>query len=707
MIKIVNAVKTYDRGATAVHALRGVSLSVAEGDFVAIMGPSGSGKSTLLHILGLLDVPDSGEYNMFDREVQSLSDDALANLRNSVIGFVFQHFNLLSRATALENVMIPVLYSRHRPDPEQGKEMLGKVGLADRLTHKPNELSGGQQQRVAIARALINNPRLILADEPTGNLDSTSAQEIMEIIAGLNQQGLTVVMVTHEEDIARYARRIIHMRDGVIQKDEVNTFKLGAENEAPVIRDPLPFCHSRANGNPEDFSHGFPIESGMTNHSGHVTNNATFAMKLLCTKSTGPAAYSQDTRDGWAALAAGVLSNFKQACRALKANKVRSALSMTGMLIGVVAIIAVLAITQGATKTVEQMLTDLGSNLLIMRSAPPRYHGVIMSDGMPTRFTQDDTENIKKEMGEARRVTGIVYGRGQITYGGKNWTTRVVGAEPAYEQMHALTPIAGRFFTEEELNLKARVALIGLTVTRELFGDVNPLGKFVKINKINFQVIGVLSKESLDDSQSQNETVIIPLSTAMKRLLGRFFFDSIEIEIANLADLENSQKKTSELIIRTHQLPPSRWNSFTIDSMEKIIEFASKQGQIMAWVMAATAIIAMLVGGIGIMNIMLISVTERTREIGVRKAVGAKRRDILVQFLTEALVISIIGGLFGIAFGWLISFAFSALAGWPAIVTPLSIVVAVLFSAITGIIFGLWPARQASLLNPIDALRYE
>ncbi|MDO9541118.1 MAG: ABC transporter ATP-binding protein, partial [Kiritimatiellia bacterium] len=228
MIKLVNTVKTYDRGETAVHALRGVSLSIAEGEFAAIMGPSGSGKSTLLHILGLLDVSDSGDYRLFGHEVHNLSDNALAEMRNTSIGFIFQHFNLLSRTTALENVLLPVLYAHHRPNPELGKKFLAEVGLGDRISHRPNELSGGQQQRVAIARALINNPRLILADEPTGNLDSQSAEEIMEIIAGLNRAGLTVVMVTHEDDIAGYARRIIHMRDGVIQRDETNALVVGA-----------------------------------------------------------------------------------------------------------------------------------------------------------------------------------------------------------------------------------------------------------------------------------------------------------------------------------------------------------------------------------------------------------------------------------------------------------------------------------------------
>jgi len=674
MIKIVNAVKTYDRGETAVHALRGVSLSVAEGDFVAIMGPSGSGKSTLLHILGLLDVPDSGEYSMCGREIQSLSDDTLADLRNSVIGFVFQHFNLLSRATALENVMIPVLYSRHRPNPEQGREMLGKVGLASRMTHKPNELSGGQQQRVAIARALINNPRLILADEPTGNLDSTSALEIMEIIAGLNQQGLTVIMVTHEEDIARYAGRIIHMRDGVIQKDEINIAKQKLENR----NSKLEIGHPALRGYPGKET------SQVENPAGSLAES-----------------------NGLGVIAASLAANFKQAWRALTVNKMRSFLSMLGILIGVAAVIAMLAIGQGATKSIKDQLSSMGSNLLTMRSGPPHNQGIAMSDGMLTRFTHDDIADIRREIAAVSNVAGVVSGRGQVTFGGKNWNTRVMGGEPAFAQMHASEPVIGRFFNKEEIQTKARVAVIGLTIVRELFGDANPLGEFIKINKVNFQIIGILPEKGATQWWDQDDNIVIPLTTAMDRLMGKKNLDVIEIEIADSKYLDSSQDDIKELIIRTHRLPPSRHDSFNIRNMAEMQAALTETSRVMSWLLSAIAAVSMLVGGIGIMNIMLVSVTERIREIGVRKAVGAKRRDILLQFLTEALVISILGGLFGISLGWLISLAVSNLAGWASIVTAYSIILAISFSAVIGIVFGLWPARKASLLNPIDALRYE
>ncbi|MDD5484093.1 MAG: ABC transporter permease [Kiritimatiellae bacterium] len=665
MIRLSNVFKTYDRGETAVHALQGVSLEIAEGEFVAVMGPSGSGKSTLLHILGLLDVLDDGNYNLFGHDIHHLSDDALTGIRNTSIGFVFQHFNLLPRTTALENVLLPVLYAHHKPNPEAGRQALSAIGLADRITHRPNELSGGQQQRVAIARALINNPRLILADEPTGNLDSKSAGEIMEIIAGLNRAGLTVVMVTHEEDIARYAGRIIHMRDGMIQRDEPNAARRKMETRNPQI-----------SGRPSPP----PSRNPPTASSG---------------------------QNGWKSLAAGTAANLKQAWRALRANKVRAALSMLGILIGVAAVIAMLAIGQGARKSIEDQLASMGSNLLTMRSGPPRTGGVRMSEGMITRFTRENIADIKREIHTVSNAAGVVYGRGQATYGGKNWNTRVMGVEPVYAPMHASRPIVGRFFNENEMLAKARVAAIGMTLVRELFDGANPLGEYVKINKVNFQVVGVLPEKGSTHWWDQDDLIMIPLTTAMDRLLGTKYLHLIEIEVASQADMEKTQEQIRELIIRTHRLPPSRHESFDIRNMAEIQDALTETSRVLSWLLSGIAAVSMLVGGIGIMNIMLVSVTERTREIGIRKAVGAKRRDIMIQFLTEALVISIFGGLMGITCGWLISLGVSYFADWASIVTAFSITLAVSFSAAIGVVFGLWPARKAAVLSPIDALRYE
>ncbi len=662
MIQLDHIAKTYTMDEVAVHALRDVSLRIEPGEFVAIMGPSGSGKSTLLHILGLLDVPDTGSYRLIDREVARLSDNDLAALRNSTIGFVFQHFNLLARTSALENTILPMLYAGNRQakKTDKARRLLAEVGLGERLGHKPNELSGGQQQRVAIARALIHDPRIIMADEPTGNLDSTSADEIIEILKGLNRQGITIIMVTHEPDIAAHARRIIRMKDGLIQSDTLN--ESSPDDKAPAA--PVIGCVKSAS------------DLQVAARSGLVLRE--------------------------------IPHDFKQAWRALMANKIRTALSMLGILIGVAAVIAMLAIGTGAQKSIETELSSMGSNLLMLQSGARRMGGVAYEAGAVTRFTLEDVATIRASVASVKHISGTVNGRGQATYGNKNWNTRVVGAEPEYVKMRAYEPASGRFFNDDEMRKRARLAVIGKTLVRELFGDANPLGEYIKVNKVNFQVIGVLPEKGANAFFDQDDLMIIPVTTAMYRLLGRTYLNGVDMEIVSAKAIPTAQKEIKELIIRTHRLPPSQQeSSFEIRNMAEMQSMLTSTSRTMSYLLASIAAVSLLVGGIGIMNIMLVSVTERTREIGIRKAVGARRRDILAQFLTEALVVSALGGGIGITLGWLISMLVSSLANWPTAITGSSIILAVGFSAAIGIIFGLWPSTKAARLNPIDALRYE
>ena len=649
MLTIKNLEKAYFMGNNTVHALKDISLTIEDGDYVAIMGPSGSGKSTLMHILGLLDVPSKGSYKIDNEEVAHLKEDDLAILRRETIGFIFQQFNLLPRMSALENVTLPLLYSKKMSGEDYGVHLLDRTGLGQRSDHRPNELSGGQQQRVAIARALINKPKVLLADEPTGNLDSISEKEILTILKELNDQGITVIIVTHEEEVGQQAKRLIRMRDGLIQSDErLKPYSASIKNNIE---------------NSKYTTHSFVGE---------------------------------------------ILEYFKQGFKTLIANKVRTALSMLGILIGVAAVIAMLAIGKGAQKAIQDQLSSLGSNLLVLRSGAVRVGGVAQDAGTTTRITLDDAFYLKEKIDEVKYISPNVNSRGQVTYLNKNWSTRITGGGDNYVRLHALMPQVGRTYSEDENSKRARVALIGATVVRELFGKQNPIGEMIKVNKINFQVIGVLPTKGSNGYQDQDDVIIIPVLTAMHRLMGKDYVDSVDLEITDANKLEIAEDKIMQLMNLRHRISPlQKQPAFDVRNMADIQAALSESSKTMAVLLSSIAAISLLVGGIGIMNIMLVSVTERTREIGLRKAIGARRFDILAQFLTESVVVSAIGGVMGIILGWIITLGISIFSGWTTIISIPSVLLAFLFSASIGIIFGIYPARKASLLNPIDALRHE
>ncbi|MFA5090832.1 MAG: ABC transporter permease [Candidatus Omnitrophota bacterium] len=656
MIEIKNISKTYQMGKVEVKALDNVSLKISSGEFVAIMGASGSGKSTLMHILGLLDRPDSGSYYLGNREVTNLSDEELAALRNRLIGFVFQQFHLLPRMTALENAELPLIYAGKRHLKEKARQEIEGVGLGDRLSHRPNEMSGGQQQRVAIARSLVNDPLIILADEPTGNLDSKSKEEIVAILRKLNQQGKTVIIVTHESEIASYARRIIQMRDGVITCDKPT------ENgdKAPVLDS---------------------LDKGKVNG-------------IL----TGPHNMASETK---------FMDYLRQAIFAMLSHKMRSLLSILGILIGVAAVIAMLAIGQGAKESIEKQLADLGSNLLVVRPGSARLHGVAMEAGAVTRFTFLDIAAISRLTHEVKSLYPSVTGRGQIVYANKNWNTQVEGVGVDYAQMRAAVPIAGRFFTEQEVKMRDKVILLGRTVAIELFGDSDPVGKTIKVNLLNFKVIGILPVKGANAFHDQDDIAVIPITTAMYRVFGKQYIDSIFVEAKGPDLLDSAQESVKKIIIKQHHLNEDEEDSFQIRNMADIKNMLESTTKTMSLLLGSIAAISLLVGGIGIMNIMLVSVTERTREIGLRKAIGANNQDILVQFLIEAVLMSFIGGIAGILLGAGASALITIFAGWAIRISLLSVALSTIFSLIVGVVFGLWPAQKASRLDPIEALRYE
>ncbi|MCO5044743.1 MAG: ABC transporter permease [Kiritimatiellae bacterium] len=654
LIELKNATKVYSLGDEQVHALRGVSLAIEEGDFVAIMGASGSGKSTLMHILGLLDVPDSGSYQLHGRELSSCTEDELARIRNEEYGFVFQQFNLLSRTTARENTALPLLYSLNGVDNARVEELLNQVGLGNRMGHNPNELSGGQQQRVAIARALTTRPRIIFADEPTGNLDSSSAHEIMTLLKNLNAQGITIILVTHERDIADYARRVLHMRDGAIHTEE-------QRDTSPLAKLP-PRTDSEL---------------------------------------------ARDARSTWRHNLRAFGTYFRLAGRALWSHKLRAFLSMLGILIGVASVIAMLGIGAGAKEAIRTQFASLGSNLLILRPGARQSGAVRTQAGQVSRLTLDDARAIERAIPDIEYISATVSLRAQAVARGLNWNTEISGVEPSSEKIRALQPTAGRFITEHDIQTRARVAVVGRTIVRELFNGQNPIGEQIRINRVIFQIIGVLPEKGASTWRDRDDVIVVPLSTAMHRLAGVDYVDSIEIQVGNAQRVSATQDAVLALMRKRLRLSPSAPDTVSIHNMAEMLSALTETSRTMSVLLSGIAAISLIVGGIGIMNIMLVSVTERVREIGVRKAVGARRRDILGQFLVEAIAVSLTGGLFGLLLGGGAALAMSHFAGWAVVVTPQAIAMAVGFSALTGLVFGLWPARKAALLNPIDALRYE
>ena len=654
MLELVDVHRTYLIGESTVQALRGVSVTIEQGEFVAIMGPSGSGKSSLLQILGLLDTPDKGNYLLLGHNINTMTEDEQAGLRNTVAGFVFQQFHLLKRMNIVDNVRLPHIYSGIKGDfRKEAIERLTLVGLEHRIDHTPNQLSGGEQQRVAIARALIRDPMILFADEPTGNLDTKNSAEIMKILKGLHEVGKTIIMVTHENEIAAYAGRVITMRDGVIVSDER---KSGMVPSATVV--------------------------------GELNFDALVAKKV---------SLWQDRR---------FTGFIFQALQAILANKLRSFLSVLGIFVGVASVIAMMALGEGAKAAMQEQLKSMGSNMLSIRGGSAKIRGAAQGAGAVARFTFTDVEDIAALRTLVKNATGVVNGGGRIVYGNKNWSTSLTGAGFDYGTMRASVPLVGRWFTQEEIQTRAKVAIVGVTVIKELFGNSNPLGKTIKINRINFTVIGIAPAKGFSGPQDEDDVVIIPVTTAMYRVLGKDYLSGIFVEVTSPTMIEKAKITISELIRKRHRLKDDD-DTFNIRDMTEIQQMLSSTTKTMSLLLGSIAAISLIVGGIGIMNIMLVSVTERTREIGLRKAIGARKNDIMLQFLVESVGMTISGGFIGILAGIGISLILSFFAGWAVKTSLISVVLSTAFSAAIGIFFGLWPARKAAGLKPVEALRYE
>jgi macrolide transport system ATP-binding/permease protein len=653
MIELKNISKIYRMGDIKVPALQNISLEIEDGDFIAIMGPSGSGKSTLLNVLGCLDISTSGQYLFDGINVSEFSESQLARIRNEKIGFVFQTFNLLPRLTALSNVELPLIYAgNHSKRKEVSAQALGAVNLKDRAHHRPRELSGGEQQRVAIARALANQPAIILADEPTGNLDSKSGQEIMSILTELHQKGITIVLITHDDSVASYAQRIIRLKDGQIVEDQ----------RTSDIKEVSPTSVS----------------------GGNQKKNRRFSLAEL-------------------------VESLTMAISSIFSNKLRSFLTMLGIIVGVGAVIAMIAIGQGAGAQITERISQLGANLLMVRSGAFRMGPARSAGGSITSLVYEDAQAIAEQCPSVKKVDADFSGNAQAVYGNENTNTNINGVTPNYPDVRNFPVKQGSFLTEEDNRLMRRVAVLGKTVVEDLFGEKNPIGEYIKIKRSSFQVIGVMSEKGGSGFRDEDDVIFIPLKTAQKRLFGvdRDRVSIINVQAKSEEVMDKASAEITSCLRERHRLKSSDEDDFNIMSQSDILSTVQETSNTFTMLLAGIAVVSLIVGGIGIMNIMFVSVTERTKEIGIRKAIGAQRRDILSQFLIEAIIVSLSGGVIGIFLGISVSKLMSKFGGWETVITPISVALSFSFALAVGLFFGFYPARKASLLNPIDALRYE
>jgi len=776
LIRLEDIHKTYYLGEVEVPVLRGVSLSIRRGEMVALMGASGSGKTTLMNILGCLDHATSGTYWFDGQEMSGLSPNQRALVRAEKLGFVFQSFNLLARTTALQNIVMPLDYSPHRHSSGEARRLartlLGRVGLADRANHEPSQMSGGQQQRVAIGRALVNRPALVLADEPTGNLDSHTSVEILRMFQQLNAEGITVILVTHDPNVAAYAHRTIRIVDGTIEGDEMNPSNL---REIGVASEPhAGFWQSVPHA-------GVPDKSG--NGDGHgggtATVTATQPVKVVAVAAESrsharPATkpnpslrnplsefYDDATAKPRRQIAPALLpATWRTALGALRRNKMRSGLSALGVIIAVAAVIAMTEIGQGSKATLQKGIASMGANTLMIFAGTTATGGVNQGTGSALTLTPQDASEIARQCPAVSGVAPIVRARSQIVYGNRNWVPeQISGTTPSFLVVRDWQNMAkGEMFTDRDVRNGNKVCVIGNTVKRNLFPGVSPIGKEIRMNNVSFRVIGVLSRKGANMmGMDQDNIVLAPWTTIKYRVSGttltntnqsavsssstsdavntlsglypaakspypsrstiqaadypqpvRFTnVDQIVAKAASETKVKQALNQITELLRERHRIRPGGEDDFIIRDMAEIMKMLSSTTQSMSILLLVVALISLVVGGVGIMNIMLVSVTERTREIGLRMAVGARSYHILRQFLVEAVVLCLAGGAIGILLGRGTSILVRWKIHWPTEASLSTIIAVVAISVGVGIAFGFYPAWKASRLDPIEALRYE
>ena len=637
-IKAIN--RWFGTGENRVQVLKDINLSIEKGDFVAIIGQSGSGKSTLMNIIGCLDVPSSGSYKIDGVETAAMTADEQAALRRRSFGFIFQRYNLLGTLTARENVALPAVYAGMEYDErmKRADELLAQLGLAGKEENRPSELSGGQQQRVSIARALMNGGEIILADEPTGALDTGRGKNVMEILHKLHDAGHTIVMVTHDPTIAANANRVIEISDGRIIADHSKNTDIPPSN----------------------------IESIEERNSWHFYRDQFF-------------------------------ESFLMSIQAIMAHKMRSFLTMLGIIIGIASVVSVVALGRGSQEKILENINAMGTNTV---SVYPGYgYGDRRSSRIKT-LTVGDAE-VLKQQDYVDSVTPGVNTSGTLTYDNQSLSAQLYGVGDQYFDVRGIKLAFGRLFNEDDVTQNSQVVVIDDNTKNKLFADgTNPLGKVILFNKRPLRIIGVTEPNNNGFSDSDSLQLFTPYTTLMNRISGSKYITTVTVKLKDNVNSQTAEKGIIELLKVRHGTE----DFFTrnSDTIKQTIE--STTGT-MTLLISSIALISLVVGGIGVMNIMLVSVTERVKEIGIRMAIGARQHNILEQFLIEAVLICLIGGLVGVLFSFAISMLFNLLAtDFAMSFSTISIVMAVLCSSVIGVLFGFMPAKRASQLNPIDAL---
>ena len=642
LIRLRDIRRIYGEGESEVRALDGVSLDINAGEFVAIVGQSGSGKSTLMNLLGCLDTPTSGEYLIRGENVGLLGHDELAATRRRTFGFIFQRYNLLGTATAGENVEVPAIYAGMPQSARRQRagDLLERLGLGDRLDRKPGQLSGGQQQRVAVARALMNDPDVILADEPTGALDSQTSKDMIGLLRDLHANGRTIILITHDPVVAQAADRIITIADGQISDDT------GTREQT------------------------------------------------LRPATTEPAVTRSD-----ASLASQVWESIRSAFRSLKANIFRAILSLLGVIIGVAAVVGMLAIGEGSRQDVLARFEALGSNLVFVRPGAP---GTRMRGSAIATLTLEDAVALA-DLDNIIAAVPSRSGQATVRIGANDYRTSIEGVSQDWPLAMGRNVLYGSFFTQKDMDQRAAVAILGTTVADNLFDDrKSAVGQYILIGGTPFEVAGVVAPLGASSfGQDQDDIVVVPVTTGMMRIFGQNYLTSISIAVEDTDIVDQTEEVARQLLLQRHGT-----EDFQLRNTASLLESIDETQASFTLLLGSVAAISLLVGGIGVMNIMLVSVSERTREIGVRMATGARRSDIMIQFITEALVVGGLGGLIGVAVGMLASLIATS-SGMNAVITPNPAILAFTSALLTGLVFGYMPARKAARMDPVRALTSE